>query len=120
MSNLVSVFLYFGGERIRTPYGVDYNTREAIVKVKITRETIYAELVRIISRKLKLCHGIDRLSLSHRYQTSVLESGYPYFSESVIADDDDVSNMFRISCQPNMMNNAHVIVDIIREDVYIP
>ena len=117
MSNLVSLFLYFCGKRIRTPYGVDYNTREAIVKVKITPETTYAELVCIISQKLKLWHGINR---RHRYQTSVLESGYPYFSESVIADDDDVSDMFQISCQPNMMNNAHVIVDIIREDVYIP
>ena len=35
-------------------------------------------------------------------------------------DNDDITDMFRIACQSNLMNNAHVIVDIIRDDVYIP
>ena len=93
MSNLVSVFLYFDGKRIITSYGVDYNTSESIVKVTIRPETTYAEFMRIISRKLKLHNRIDMLSLSHRYQTTVLESGYPYFNESAIADDDDVADV---------------------------
>ena len=45
MLNLVCVILYFDGEIIRRSYGVDYNTSKAIVKVKITPETTYAELV---------------------------------------------------------------------------
>ena len=84
--------------------------RNPVVKVTIRPKTIYTELVRIISRKLKLRNGIDRVSLSHRYQTSVLESGNPNFSESIM-DNDDLTDIFQIACQPNLMNNAHVIVE---------
>ena len=120
MSNLVNVFLYYRGERIGTPYGMEYWTRRPIRKVRITPDTTYARLVTRIYEKLNLRHGVYRVWLSQQYQTSVVASVGPYFGKSTIVNNDDVVEMFRIACQPNEMSNAQLSIDITREGVYIP